>query len=240
MHYRALLALASIAISTAVPHSQDFNVTAVMGKRTSDAEAGRDNDRPSGFHWNEELPDGLRVPLEYLNEQGSAPITMRLQHHVRRPTINVQVGYPGKNLSLAVDIRSGQTWVYGKEAYVGHSPHGYKISGIRRYDPRHSKTAHKVDDFTWRQEYTEGSAAEGIMWRDLMRVGGVEYLDQIFGVAKTVNRRLVYYPDMDGVFALGGSDPHRKQHLKPFVNNLGQYLKERNLVTLTLKEDGGK
>lgn len=118
------------------------------------------------------------------NDDGAGSvITTPTNANDRAYITEVQIGSPGQTLKLDFDTGSSDLWVYSNDTEAG-------IAGADNtlYLPGNSSTAQLVDGETWSIGYADGSDSSGVVYHDIVTVGGLSVQNQ--GVESAVKASL--------------------------------------------------
>jgi aspergillopepsin I len=167
------------------------------------------------------MPDGLARTLANLEtarsidirDSGSAqavPENYDIQY-----LTPVQIGTPPQTLNLDFDSGSSDLWVFSTETPVG------SVQGQAQYNANKSSTAKRVEGATWRITYGDKSSSSGIVYHDVVTVGGVTFDSQAVEAATMVSNQFAMDTNNDGLLGLAFSTLNTvqpKQQLTWFDN----------------------
>lgn len=88
-------------------------------------------------------------------------------------------------------------WVFSDEL----PPNERGVHSI--YKP--SSKGKKMDGYSWKISYGDGSSANGNVWKDTVSVGGVTAHDQAIEAAQQVSQQFIKDKNNDGLLGLGFS-----------------------------------
>ncbi|CAJ2502184.1 Uu.00g095780.m01.CDS01 [Anthostomella pinea] len=180
------------------------------------------------------LPDGLARTMATFNgrfdkrDSGSARASPE-QYDIQYLT-PVEIGTPPQTLNLDVDSGSSDLWVFSTEMPAS------SVKGQAQYDPSKSSTAKRVQDATWNITYGDNSYSEGIVYKDVVNVGGVSFDAQAVEAATAVSQTFTTDANDDGLLGLAFSTINTVQpsQEKTFFDNVASEL-DAALWTADLK-----
>ncbi|KAI1371131.1 endothiapepsin [Hypoxylon crocopeplum] len=178
------------------------------------------------------LPDGLARIMADLNvfrrDSGSAKATPE-QYDIQYLT-PVSIGTPAQQLNLDFDSGSSDLWVFSTEMPKG------SVNGQAQYDPSKSSTAEEVSGATWDISYGDGSSSNGVVYKDVVTVGGVTFESQAVEAATKVSAQFTSDTNNDGLLGLAFSSINTVQptQQKTFFDNVASSL-DSSVWTADLK-----
>nr|AAB07619.1 aspergillopepsin F [Aspergillus fumigatus] len=136
----------------------------------------------------------------------------------------VKVG--GTTLNLDFDTGSADLWVFSSELSASQS------SGHAIYKP--SANAQKLNGYTWKIQYGDGSSASGDGYKDTVTVGGVTAQSQAVEAASHISSQFVQDKDNDGLLGLAFSSINTVSPSDYFLYTVKSQL-DSPLFAVTLK-----
>ncbi|KAI1734987.1 aspartic peptidase domain-containing protein [Xylaria scruposa] len=150
------------------------------------------------------MPEGLAKTVAKYNaakkakrDSGSAKTTPE-QYDIQYLT-PVQIGTPAQTLNLDFDSGSSDLWVFSSDTASS------SVNGQTVYKPGSSSSSKKVDGATWDIKYGDGSTSSGVVYHDVVNVGGVSFATQGVESAKQVSDQFAQDSDSDGLLGLAFS-----------------------------------
>ncbi|KAI0190507.1 secreted aspartic proteinase precursor [Xylaria flabelliformis] len=150
------------------------------------------------------MPEGLAKTVAKYNaakkakrDSGSAKTTPE-QYDIQYLT-PVQIGTPAQTLNLDFDSGSSDLWVFSTDTASS------SVNGQTEYKPSSSSSSKKVSGATWSISYGDGSTSSGIVYHDVVNVGGVSFATQGVESAQKVSDQFAQDSDSDGLLGLAFS-----------------------------------
>ncbi|KAL7622716.1 hypothetical protein AAE478_006394 [Parahypoxylon ruwenzoriense] len=178
------------------------------------------------------LPDGLAKIMAAFNilrrDSGSAKASPE-QYDIQYLT-PISIGNPPQELNLDFDSGSSDLWVFSTEMPAG------SVNGQTQYDPSKSSSAEEIQGATWNISYGDGSSSNGVVYKDVVNVGGVSFEGQAVEAATTVSTQFTSDTNNDGLLGLAFSSINTVQPTpqKTFFDNVAPNL-DAALWTADLK-----
>ncbi|KAI0451247.1 aspartic peptidase domain-containing protein [Xylaria acuta] len=150
------------------------------------------------------MPEGLAKTVAKYNaakkakrDSGSAKTTPE-QYDIQYLT-PVQIGTPAQTLNLDFDSGSSDLWVFSTDTPSS------SVNGQAQYDPSSSSSSEQVSGATWSITYGDGSASSGVVYHDVVNVGGVSFDSQAVESAEEVSDQFAQDSNNDGLLGLAFS-----------------------------------
>ncbi|KAI0397957.1 secreted aspartic proteinase precursor [Xylariaceae sp. FL0594] len=111
----------------------------------------------------------------------------------------VQIGTPAQTLNLDFDSGSSDLWVFSTDTSSRY------VNGQTLYAPGKSSTASRLSNARWAISYGDGSSSSGIVYTDVVKIGGLSVARQAVESAQTVSSSFTSEGNLDGLLGLAFS-----------------------------------
>lgn len=204
-------ALTGAAVASAIPASN--KIGNFKSGRASVQQVPRQNYKPNGplsvyktyLKYKTPVPDWLAqavanstgVDYEKVRRDSGSAVTTPIDTYDDAYTTPVSIGTPAQVLNLDFDTGSSDLWVFSSLTAAAD------IDGQNSYDPTDSSTAELVKGATWDISYGDGSSSSGVVYTDVVSIGGVSVESQAVEAAETVSDSFTSDSSIDGLVGLG-------------------------------------
>ncbi|KAI1170107.1 secreted aspartic proteinase precursor [Nemania sp. FL0916] len=146
------------------------------------------------------VPAELAAALGMTNSKRSeGSVTTYPQEYDSEWLTPVQIGTPAQTLMLDFDTGSSDLWVFSTDTSSRY------VNGQTLYSPSKSSTAKKLSGDDWAISYGDGSSSSGIVYTDVVSIGGLSVAKQAVESAQTVSDSFTSESDLDGLLGLAFS-----------------------------------
>ncbi|KAF7562394.1 hypothetical protein G7046_g1749 [Stylonectria norvegica] len=147
---------------------------------------------------------------------------------------DIEVGNPPQTLRMALDTGSSDLWVQSSDTLYRINQEG---PWAPQYKPNSSDTAHLVEDAKWGVQYMDGTAANGIVYRDTLRMGGFELKDMAIQSAQMVATRFESETELTGIMGLAKNLSSNIEPSTPTLLDQLRPLLDRPVFSVDLKRN---
>ncbi|KAH8901094.1 microbial aspartic proteinase [Thozetella sp. PMI_491] len=142
----------------------------------------------------------------------------------------VNIGTPAQTLNLIFDTGSSDLWVFSSLTPSS------QVNGQAIYNPSSSRSSSLVSSATWSINYGDKSTSSGVVYTDIITIGGLTVPNQEVEVAKQVSSALTANSMVDGLLGLGFDNINtvRPTRAKTFFSNIKSSL-DSPIFTIDLK-----
>ncbi|RDA91678.1 putative aspartyl protease [Ophiocordyceps camponoti-saundersi (nom. inval.)] len=145
------------------------------------------------YRWGSGIPKEALGAFSSTENKSQVPVTPVAHDMIY--VAKVHIGNPPQLVKMALDTGSSDVWSQSPDTKYSINTNG---PWPPRYNPNASTTAHPVDKATWYTHYADGSYAEGIVYRDTVRLGNFEVKNA------TVQSAAIISPKMEGQTGYSG------------------------------------
>ncbi|KAG5993310.1 hypothetical protein E4U43_003538 [Claviceps pusilla] len=176
------------------------------------------------------LPQDLSQALLFEQHKVTSSAGAHPQDNDQYYTTPVEFGTPAQTIYMDLDTGSSDLWVFSNDTYAD------QVNGQKLYLPGHSSTAKRLPKLTWDAQYGDGSTSSGIVYSDVVSIGGAKVQNQAVESARNVSEQFATDARMSGVLGLafGNLNTVKPTKQKTFFDNIMPSLKEP-LFTVNLK-----
>lgn len=147
----------------------------------------------------------------------------------------VSIGTPPQVFNLNIDSGSSDLWVFSTKTPTS------QINGQCLYDPSKSNTSKELPNATWFLNYGDDSSSQGVVYTDVVNVGGLSVENQAVQAATIVSNDFTVDKNTDGNLgaAFGILNSVQPVPQRTFFDNLVSKL-DQPVWTADLKYHEGK
>lgn len=145
------------------------------------------------------VPAELAASLGWSTKRSTGSVATNPQEYDSEWLTPVSIGTPAQVLNLDFDTGSSDLWVFSTDTSARY------VDGQTQYAPAKSSTAKKITNAKWSIAYGDGSSSSGIVYTDVVTIGGLSVAAQAVESAQTVSSSFTSESDLDGLLGLAFS-----------------------------------
>ncbi|TGJ81562.1 hypothetical protein E0Z10_g7205 [Xylaria hypoxylon] len=196
------LALFSVVLGavSAVPAPQPGRFSVTQTRNANFKRHGPAQVAKTYLKYGRPVPDELAAALGMTNNKRSkGSVVSSPQEYDSEWLTPVQIGTPAQTLNLDFDTGSSDLWVFSTDTSARY------VNGQAQYSPSKSTSAAKITSAKWSISYGDGSSSSGIVYTDVVTIGGLSVAKQAVESAQTVSSSFTDESDLDGLLGLAFS-----------------------------------
>ncbi|KAI0803466.1 secreted aspartic proteinase precursor [Xylaria sp. FL0064] len=202
VHSTSTLALFSAVLGavSAVPAPQPGRFTVSQTRNANFKRHGPAQVAKTYLKYGKPVPAELAAALGMTNDKRSeGSVATEPQEYDSEWLTPVQIGTPAQTLNLDFDTGSSDLWVFSTDTSSRY------VNGQTQYSPSKSSTSAKLSGAKWSISYGDGSSSSGIVYTDVVNIGGLSVSKQAVESAQTVSSSFTSESDLDGLLGLAFS-----------------------------------
>ncbi|KAI1274999.1 secreted aspartic proteinase precursor [Xylaria sp. FL0933] len=202
VHSASTLALFSAVLGavSAVPAPQPGRFTVSQTHNANFKRHGPAQVAKTYLKYGKPVPAELAAALGMTNDKRSeGSVATEPQEYDSEWLTPVQIGTPAQTLNLDFDTGSSDLWVFSTDTSSRY------VNGQTQYSPSKSSTSSKLSGATWDISYGDGSSSSGIVYTDVVKIGGLSVSKQAVESAQTVSSSFTSESNLDGLLGLAFS-----------------------------------
>ncbi|KAI0424238.1 secreted aspartic proteinase precursor [Xylaria sp. FL1042] len=202
VHSSATLALFSAVLGavSAVPAPEPGRFTVSQTRNVNFKRHGPAQVAKTYLKYGKPVPAELAAALGMTNDKRSeGSVATQPQEYDSEWLTPVQIGTPAQTLNLDFDTGSSDLWVFSTDTSSRY------VNGQTQYSPSKSSSSSKLSGAKWDIAYGDGSSSSGIVYTDVVTIGGLSVTKQAVESAQTVSSSFTSESDLDGLLGLAFS-----------------------------------
>ncbi|KAI1347873.1 secreted aspartic proteinase precursor [Xylaria sp. FL0043] len=202
VHSASTLALFSAVLGavSAVPAPQPGRFTVSQTRNANFKRHGPAQVAKTYLKYGKPVPAELAAALGMTNDKRSeGSVATEPQEYDSEWLTPVQIGTPAQTLNLDFDTGSSDLWVFSTDTSSRY------VNGQTQYSPSKSSTSSRLSGATWDITYGDGSSSSGIVYTDVVTIGGLSVSKQAVESAQTVSSSFTSESNLDGLLGLAFS-----------------------------------
>ncbi|KAI1124001.1 secreted aspartic proteinase precursor [Nemania abortiva] len=184
---------------TAVPAPQPGRFTVNQVRNANFKRHGPSQVAKTYLKFGRPVPDELAASLGMTAKRSEGSVSTYPQEYDSEWLTPVSIGTPAQTLMLDFDTGSSDLWVFSTDTSSRY------VNGQTEYSPAKSSTAKKITNAKWSISYGDGSSSSGIVYTDVVTIGGLSVASQAVESAQTVSSSFTEESDLDGLLGLAFS-----------------------------------
>ena len=229
----SIVAASSLAAALPTSNNDNFSVTA---RHNSNFQRSGPAALAKAYRkYGKAVPQNLAAAVGRLQSRATGSATNVPEQYDSEYLTTVQIGTPAQNLNLDFDTGSSDLWVFSTLTSSS------EVNGQTLYNPSKSSTSKLLSGATWSITYGDQSSSSGVVYDDVVSVGGLAVRTQAVEAAKKVSSQFASDSDSDGLLGLAFSSINRVKPTKQktFFDNAKSSLTSA-LFTADLKHQASK
>ncbi|CAH0041422.1 unnamed protein product [Clonostachys solani] len=203
--FRAL-SVAAVAAAAAIPDQPNLGSEGTFSlsvAETSHQSRGFLKDWAAARQkWGKGIPKDVATAFSLLDNNGRVDVQPLGSDDVF--IADLEIGNPPQVVKIALDTGSSDLWLQSSDTTYFYNRKG---PWAPRYHPNMSRTSNILKDAQWNVKYMDGTAANGIVYLDTVRLGGFEVRNATIQSALTVASRFERETGLSGIMGLAKSLP---------------------------------